>query len=395
MPTRTPKIGFVLIGGPHQLLHIVPVAVALRAMGQAAVRLFTTDHRQERMLRQRFPELAHSGVIFHRLTPGPLLSLLGRIVPKWKALKLPRLLRHRQAFSGLDVIVTAERTSTILKSLVNPSPKLVHIPHGAGDRAQGFEPRLARFDHVITAGEKDRQRMIAAGLLDPDHVSVSGYVKLDWVKHHPTPSPFRFAQNRPVILYNPHFDADLTSWGQLGRDFIAQLVALERFNLVVAPHVRLYNGAIDQTLRTEIPALFDRPDAVLFDPGSDRSIDMSYTRHADIYVGDVSSQVYEFLSTPKPCVFLNAHDAVWRGNPDYHHWTFGKVARTAGDAVAAVIAAHGEHPGYTAQQQQGVTHAFGPVDGAAQNAADIIVRVARGEGVGSEPIKFDRVSTGA
>ena len=38
-----------------------------------------------------------------------------------------------------------------------------------------------------------------------------------------------------------------------------------------------------------------------FDPGSPASTDMTYTRAADIYLGDVSSQVYEFIAEPRPC----------------------------------------------------------------------------------------------
>ena len=39
---------------------------------------------------------------------------------------------------------------------------------------------------------------------------------------------------------------------------------------------------------------------------------MAYTQRADIYLGDVSSQVYEFLLNPRPCVFLNPRRFDWR-----------------------------------------------------------------------------------
>ena len=61
------------------------------------------------------------------------------------------------------------------------------------------------------------------------------------------------------------------------------------------------------------------------DLGSDRSVDMTYTRGADIYLGDVSSQIYEFLIEPRPAIFLNAHDADWEGDPSYAHWALGPV----------------------------------------------------------------------
>jgi hypothetical protein len=52
---------------------------------------------------------------------------------------------------------------------------------------------------------------------------------------------------------------------------------------------------------------------------------MSYTDAADIYLGDVSSQVYEFLYRPRPCLFLNSHGIPWQGDPNFKHWTAGPV----------------------------------------------------------------------
>ncbi len=52
---------------------------------------------------------------------------------------------------------------------------------------------------------------------------------------------------------------------------------------------------------------------------------MSYTLRADIYLGDASSQVYEFLVNPRPCLFLNSHEADWDKDPNYAHWHLGPV----------------------------------------------------------------------
>jgi hypothetical protein len=53
---------------------------------------------------------------------------------------------------------------------------------------------------------------------------------------------------------------------------------------------------------------------------------MTYTRYADIYLGDVSSQVYEFVRQPRPTVFLNAHGVEdWPRDINYRHWMLGRV----------------------------------------------------------------------
>src|SRR3546814_11439548 len=61
------------------------------------------------------------------------------------------------------------------------------------------------------------------------------------------------------------------------------------------------------------------------DLGSVRSIDMSYTMAADIYLGDVSSQLSEFMLKPRPCLFLNPRGTNWKNDANYLSWTLGPV----------------------------------------------------------------------
>ena len=47
---------------------------------------------------------------------------------------------------------------------------------------------------------------------------------------------------------------------------------------------------------------------------------------ADVYIGDISSMVTEWvMQKPRPCIFINAHNVNWKGNDDYYMWRFGKV----------------------------------------------------------------------
>src|SRR3546814_14679599 len=67
------------------------------------------------------------------------------------------------------------------------------------------------------------------------------------------------------------------------------------------------------------------------DLGSAALTDMSYTNGADIYLGDVSSQIYEFLKSPRPCLFLNSHGIDPDRDPNFAHWQSGPVISEAGD----------------------------------------------------------------
>ncbi|HWL63774.1 MAG TPA: hypothetical protein VNQ32_13310 [Steroidobacteraceae bacterium] len=364
-------IGFVLIGGEHQLLHIVPVAAELSRRAGVEVALFAaTRHLADA-----------TADLMRRLDSGPyslsLLQLPGMIEHLARnsvtggSLKLPRLLAHARNLRRCAILVTAERTSTVLKRLPGYCPPMVHLRHGAGDRAVGFERRIALFDDLIVAGEKDRRRTIEADLLPPERCHASGYVKLSALRQLRHGAPALFGNNRPVVLYNPHFHPRLSSWRH-ARHVIEAIRDSGLFNLIVAPHVRLF-AASDRRQRAAWECLAV-PDQVLVDLGSPRSMDMTYTLAADLYLGDVSSQVYEFAAEPRPCVFLDSHAASWHGNPDYLMWEMGEVVERPEDVLPALLRAGGLHGKYRERQCRLVADAMGEIGpGSAQRAAQIIL----------------------
>lgn len=358
-----PQVGFLFMGGSHQMLHMAPVAAELGRSGDADVTAFVDDAASETALRVILRDLQADIAI--ELLPIPAWA---RPVVRARA-KTPRVVGGRRRLIGQDVVVAAERTSTILKRLPGEKPYMVHIPHGAGDRAQGFEARIALFDHVIVPGMKSRERMIERGVVRPGNVSVSGYIKLAALRARSRDAAPLFANGRPTVVYNPHFSDTLSSWHSCGKALIAAFQAQDRYNLVFAPHVRLA-ARLSEAERAEIAAMAIEGH-ILIDFGSARSIDMSYTLGADIYVGDVSSQIYEFLSTPRPCVFLNPGATDWRDDPDYAFWHFGEVVTDPADILAAIDRAGTAHPHYAGRQIQAVGRAFGPMD------ASPIVRAAK------------------
>lgn len=367
------------------MLHLAPVAAELARRGDVKVQAFVADEAEAGALRAIFAELG-ADVPIAALPLSGWAALAGHAMRKWRALKVPRLVAAARTLSRFDILVAAERTSTLLKRLPGPSPFMVHIPHGAGDRAKGFERRIGLFDHVIVAGRKDQARMIREGVVRPERCSVSGYIKLDAVRAMAGRRPKLFENPRPIVLYNPHFHPKLGSWRRFGRTLIEQVRAHDDFNLIVAPHVRLAEAmSADERRDIEALAVHDR---VLIDLGSPRSNDMSYTLRADIYVGDVSSQVYEFLSEPRPCVFLNNGVRGWEDDPSFASWHFGKVVADPAGAWRAIVDAPIEHAEFAGRQKEAVEAAFGPCDGSAiGNAADILTRLAKERLAARRPLK--------
>jgi len=372
---RVRKVGFVLIGGEHQFMHVLPVAAALSRRPCLQVRLFAVDAVDAAAAAAMLAVLgAPSTEIVTLRLPGPLSHLVDSGWGRHPA-KVLRLFFWAREMRRCDLLVLAERTSTLLKTLPGRCPTLVHIPHGAGDRIRSFDQRVRRFDHVIAPGPKYRDRLLAAGLVALDHCDVSGYIKYSALLHLGRLQRLRlFANGRPTVLYNAHFKPGKSSWHDHARRVIEAIAEDGRFNLIVAPHVRLFKTAGRRT-RSKWEAL-SSPDRVLVDLGSERSLDMTYARAADLYLGDVSSQVYEFLAEPRPCVFLNSHRVRWQGNPEYRMWTFGEVIESPDALIAALERAPARHADYLQVQTAAVREAFGDFHAdCAAAAADIIERL--------------------
>lgn len=355
-----PRVLVLAIGEAHQLLHILGPARELARGGTYTDILVPTDWH-EQLIAAHAPELLPNVLkapLFYRGRP------LYQCPPR-----LPNILLSLPRISGYDALLTPERTSTALKKLLGQRcPKLIHILHGAGDREKGYEDRIRLFDLVLVAGQKDHDAFLSYGLATAETCHVVGYCKFDVLP----PAPPRFFENdQPVVLYNPHFDAGLSSWLAFGPSLVEAFAKMPDFNFIIAPHLRLRGkgrGLFDQLSQS-----FQAPN-LRFDGGSIHSINMDYTRTADIYAGDVSSQVYEFLQTPKPCVFLNAHDANWRDSPFYRHWAFGKVASSTEEALLLVSSAKADHPKFAARQADGFAAAINSGAGFASVRAATVIR---------------------
>ena len=173
------------------------------------------------------------------------------------------------------------------------------------------DTRLDRFDLSLVGGDKDKRRLIAAGLATEENCIVTGYAKFELVGAPPR----IFPDDKPIALYNPHSRPDLSSWYDQGEALVREMERITGWNFIVAPHVKVEEGP---DVRSAAPN-------ILIDRGSVHSIDMSYTQAASVYIGDASSQVYEFLARPRPCIFVNTHGADWRDNDQFAHFALGQV----------------------------------------------------------------------
>lgn len=291
--------------------------------------------------------------------------------------RLGQLYSNRSIFAGFDAVIVTEGTCLFLKTL-GLDLKILRIDHGPGDRAIGFTPSFGRNDLVLLPGAKQRDRFLALGYLRPEQIAVVGYPKFDAVKMAQRRK--LFADDKPVVLYNPHPEPRLSSWYDMGEAVLEFFYNSGKYNLIFAPHVMLFKRRVHLTveglracLRRDLPAKYRDCLHILIDTGSEASLDMTYTLAADIYLGDVSSQVYEFLVKPRPCVFLDAHATKWKDDPDYAFWHFGRVMKDVGGLERALANAASDHALYAPVQQRAFAATFDTQDTpSAARAADAI-----------------------
>lgn len=335
-----PRIAFLATAQAHQFLHFIPSALALARRPEVDVEIFSASPAGLDFIRRYDPE----GLLTLNLMRTLNFRRDGLFTPPSRRLALElhwRKLRH------FDAVVTTETSSSVLRSGRRLDSPLIEIKHGAGDRAGGYKKGHSAFDLVLVAGEKDRQRMIDLGLMSAERVKVGGYAKFET-----QPPDFKpFTDRKPVALYNPHFDPTVSTWLRHGRRVLATAAALTSWNFIVAPHVKL---APRRSLGRSPAA------NIIIDSGSVRSIDMSYTRAADVYIGDASSQVYEFIRTPRPCIFLNLDRVAWRDNPHYAHWHLGQVIEDLDQLGPALARAESLQQTYEPVQRAALAHSVDP-----------------------------------
>lgn len=376
------RTGFLLNhDAAHQVMHSVPAAfeLAQRYADIDVVIICTSEMEAETVaaIADDYPEASWSlemaeapryAYQFDRFTGHALLAK--RFAVLW---------HHLDLFRTFDALVVPDKTSLVLKRwLGRDCPIMINTFHGAGDRSGGYKG-VAGFDYHLVPGQKYLSRMVAEGLADKDRCAVVGYMKFDRLRN--TPARKFFDNDRPTVLYAPHFDPAFSSWyGDWGREIIDFFANSNDYNLIFAPHVLMYRRRWHISMeggwprRTPaVPEQAQYADNIHVDLGSRASIDMTYTQSADIYLGDVSSVVYEFLVIPRPCIFVNRSGVQWHDNDNFRFWHTGEVIESPAELPHALDVCRTQPEKYRSAQQEAISEAFDLTDTpAAVRAADAI-----------------------
>jgi hypothetical protein len=363
------RVAFIYIAEPYQCYHAASVASALARIPDFQVTEYvnfpeTVFHLNKIRQDINEPELP---VKFFKKSPlAKLLSYTKRFDHE----RIAVLRENIAELNSYDAIIATEYTAGILKTMGLDKPKLICIMHGAGDRLVNDEALIRNFDFTLLPGPKVGTYFQNLGYLDAQNSKVIGYPKFDVFDAVSKKNSFKFNNGKDFVFYNPHYQKEIKTYDTCLNKMIAGFGEQDTYNLLISPHIKIFHngfGFYKKTLERK------NSQTVFIDTGSPAMLDMTYTSSASIYIGDGSSQVYEFLVNPRPCIFLNPKKIEWRGNRNFLHWTLGEVVESPDQIMPAVFRAFDKHVFYRPLQERLFLETFGsPTLGASQRGAEAI-----------------------
>ncbi len=309
----------------HQVYHFVTIALALSKNHEVSILTYPGKHT---LLRSLLNSLDGGNVnIIERPT-----MLFRAITDSLKGREKPRRgfwIKKNQNYilSNFDaVIFTDYYHHYLLKARGSlKRPKFIKLPHGLPGRSYSYREDQKDFDFQLIYGSFHERKLAEKNLL-ADHYAIMGLPKLDAIPSDKPNTPFK--DKKPIVLYTPHFAYPLSSWHDHGVKILEYFSSQDTYNLLFAPHINLFKKIKKSAEASEIPKDFFNTPNIHIDLGSQKSVDMSYLRLADIYLGDISSQVYEFITSPRPCVFVNAKNVDYSEDLHFRFWQCGPVIQS-------------------------------------------------------------------
>lgn len=314
------KIGFIFIDGIHHIYHFITVAIELAKNNDVSILTFPSKHL---FLKKELHRLDGDNVKIEMLSTNFFTNITETLTKK----KIPRasvwMIKNREYIAkNFDAVIFSDFIHHKFVTYNNGGvlPNTFKLNHGIPGRAYAFKEDLKDFEFQFLLGSFHKEQMAKKKLLSENY-EIIGYPKLDAINKE----KIKFFKNKKTtVLYSPHFDEEFSSWYKKGKEILEFFYNKKDYNLIFAPHVQLFNKRKGVSQK-EISDKFYKCDHIHIDLGSQNSVDMTYTKMADVYLGDVSSQIYEFIIEPRPCIFLNLHQYKWKENLDFRFWKCGDV----------------------------------------------------------------------
>ena len=115
---------------------------------------------------------------------------------------------------------TSFDTSRIIDDVKIDRPKYVFAFHGLGVRDYGYNPSLKKYDLLLLPGKKMVDNLKRLNIANSNNFAIIGYPKFDLYKKNQKFKYSLFKEKRKTILYNPHWNKNISSWYEWGKTIL-------------------------------------------------------------------------------------------------------------------------------------------------------------------------------
>ncbi len=319
------KIIFPFLYGVHQLYHSAMTAMELASKRKDLEVLCISCNKEHteilHKIRENYPDCPAKIIELKQPFRYKYLNYKKKKYPSVNAM----VKKGKMYFKDADIIVTTSHgTIKMFGKFGITSPKFIYQYHGSGGRKYSFDPELAKYDLIFVTGNFTKKGLLENKISTEDKIKIVGYPKFDYPINKEKIKKKLFEKDLPIVLYSPHWEPDLSSYNKFAEKILDYFSRQNKYNLIFAPHLLISHWKNRFGYNVEFQKYSS--EKIVVDFGSNYSTNGTYLAISDIYLGDVSSMVYEFIARKsRPCIFLNAHNIKWQNRDDYTFWKFGSV----------------------------------------------------------------------
>lgn len=297
------KIAFLYLDKTYIVYHSISIAIELAKSSSNEVHILCSE-RNFSLVSEILEQFNCNNIVIKILKPHWYINIPYYFETKAQ-LRKSVFYKYRQELKSYHAFVCSVYTDLFLKKLLKKSNKIKYIytKHGIPNRAYSFDNTITNFDLFFIWGEAELRTRKKLNQLTPHNHAITSYFKYELVQQLPQKKIFN--NNKPVILYNPHWEQQFSSFNKFGETILSFFKENPNYNLIFTPHSRLLSRKWWHWFK-----IFKYKECknIVIDAGSELSNNMSYTNYANLYIGDISSQALEFIfAKEKPCLFLDAH----------------------------------------------------------------------------------------
>ena len=333
------KIGFLYIQKSYCVYHSLSIAIELEKYTDCEVHILCTPSNYELIVDILKPYHLKN-IIITKLYPYWFFT-----IPHYFEIKLQLrttlFYKYSKLFQSIDAFVCTIYEDLHLKKFLKPKKHtdFIFTNHGIPNRPYSFDSRITAFQLFFLLGNEEKKKREELNHLTPTNHTLTGFLKYDLVKNFKVHSFFN--NKKFTVLYNPHWEKQLSSFFKFGKGILDFFLTNKNYNLIFAPHALLLER--NWKLWLELKK-YKNCENILFDFGSEASNNMSYSKSADLYLGDISSQASEFIFfKERPCLFLDAHALHNQSESSFLSWEYGDVLSELNDIEEALNLAVKKH----------------------------------------------------